>query len=1147
MYRAVEFLDLEGVRSQVPDMGKQDLEIPGNAHALGSLREIVSSGQAIAFVGAGASAGLYPLWNSLLMRLADEAVARGFARPQERKQWLAGTATLQATAQSIKRALGDEIFGELIHDIFRPRPGEDGKHFTPIHRAILRLPFKGFVTTNYDPGLIEARRVVRQEVANTSYATWRDRDAVGRWVSGDVFNREVCPIFFAHGSYDRGESIVLTSDDFHAAYDSGGYRYLFEGLWLRERLVLVGFGFSDPWLEFLLGSVIRKVFGGRSSEPRHVALLGMRRKDKYSSDHRKRFHADYNSLVYYYTIKTGLNGVEDHGDLLRVLESLCEPATSVARSDEAQGSPNQPVRVEECDVHVPSGPPVQRWVHEATDDDRFVGRRDELDRLDAWAHDPSVRTFGITGLGGLGKTSLVGRWIRHFGGIRRRPIRGVFFWSFYSDRSVGNFLEGLRRFAEVELGFEESRQALPIDAAVAVIRLIPLLVVLDGLEVLQESPEDLAYGTLLDLDLRDFLVACCRVEHRGLVVLTSRFPFRDLSRYLGISYRALALERLIAEDGALLLARCGVEGTAEARGEVSRKLEGHPLALRVFAAALATQADRDPTRLLTVLFERSAMDESEPLQGKICRMLAFYEEHLPAHRKALMRLISLFRSPIDQGTLKRLAKKLPATRDILGDLSNPILKCYLQELRSEQLVLREQSRGTGDLFSCHPILRDHFRASMMGSEQTAALAVADLLRGRPANEHPKDLGELEPVLSAIELLQQAGDYERADELYRGRLKEGYIFRFLPAPHEGLNCALGFVADATRRERCLHKLGRTRLSYYLNAAGLHGAFAGELRTAVAYYRMADELKRTDYSQENRISGLLNKTWALAHLGHISEAISEAYNAFLASQHESNVETGIRSIVHYAYALAIKGEVDEAQKNFVLADNLQKLADKFGRGLLGLASIWWAEFLLRARRPESAREKVEATIGICSEEGWKDDIARCDLMLGRLSIIEGDHEKARESLAKSEIVMRKAHMMTELSQVLLVRADLFEKQEAWDDALRLAEEALELTRLRGMLPGQADSLVARGRVILASMRRESTTRSLALGLRLNMARDDAQSALEIARGCGYRWAERDALSLMAETSSTSGDVTRTIEYRHEAENLDRQLELSSGLRH
>jgi len=41
---------------------------PGNEHARAKLRELLGEGKAVAFVGAGASAGMYPLWNQLITR-----------------------------------------------------------------------------------------------------------------------------------------------------------------------------------------------------------------------------------------------------------------------------------------------------------------------------------------------------------------------------------------------------------------------------------------------------------------------------------------------------------------------------------------------------------------------------------------------------------------------------------------------------------------------------------------------------------------------------------------------------------------------------------------------------------------------------------------------------------------------------------------------------------------------------------------------------------------------------------------------------------------------------------------------------------------------------------------------------------------------
>ena len=86
----------------------------------------------------------------------------------------------------------------------------------------------------------------------------------------------------------------------------------------------------------------------------------------------------------------------------------------------------------------------QKWVHETTDDDRYVGRDDALDRLNAWAIDPNVRAISVTGLGGLGKTALVGYWLKRSHGLQQRRFQGLFFWSFYVNRSVNDLFTALQ-------------------------------------------------------------------------------------------------------------------------------------------------------------------------------------------------------------------------------------------------------------------------------------------------------------------------------------------------------------------------------------------------------------------------------------------------------------------------------------------------------------------------------------------------------------------------------------------------------------------------------------------------------------------------------------------------------------------------------
>ncbi|MGH8908706.1 MAG: hypothetical protein ACRD0K_19970 [Egibacteraceae bacterium] len=219
-------------------------DCPGNGHALACLREIVASRQGIAFVGAGASAGLYPLWGELIRQLADEAVKRGDGTDDDRAYWLRNAASSpQQVVRGIKERLGGRSFFALLEGIFAYRTGPDGNPFTPVHRALLTLPFRGYVTTNYDSGLLEARRACRPRARATGYCTWKDRDPLRAWLTGEVFGEQSCPILYAHGIFERSsETIVLGASEYHRAYQPGLFHELIKKLWGQERLVFVRAG-----------------------------------------------------------------------------------------------------------------------------------------------------------------------------------------------------------------------------------------------------------------------------------------------------------------------------------------------------------------------------------------------------------------------------------------------------------------------------------------------------------------------------------------------------------------------------------------------------------------------------------------------------------------------------------------------------------------------------------------------------------------------------------------------------------------------------------------------------------------------------------------------------------------------------------------
>lgn len=70
-------------------------------------------------------------------------------------------------------------------------------------------------------------------------------------------------------------------------------------------------------------------------------------------------------------------------------------------------------------------------------------------------------------------------------------------------------------------------------------------------------------------------------------------------------------------------------------------------------------------------------------------------------------------------------------------------------------------------------------------------------------------------------------------------------------------------------------------------------------------------------------------------------------------------------------------------------------------------------------------TERNVEVCQENGWNDDLARCDRILGRLALTAGDTTASGEQLAAAVEVFRDGDYLTELAATL---ADLAERAHA-----------------------------------------------------------------------------------------------------------------------
>jgi tetratricopeptide (TPR) repeat protein len=804
----------------------------------------------------------------------------------------------------------------------------------------------------------------------------------------------------------------------------------------------------------------------------------------------------------------------------------------------------------------PGMPSPQRWVHETTEDARYTGRENLLQTLDRWADESVVRTIAITGMGGLGKTALLGRWLKQHGGTDRRPNRGLFFWSFYAENNVGVFLESFVRFTVNELRLIELADMDLVRRAIHAFNTVPLVVVLDGLELLQELPDSRTYGRITNPSLQRFLVATCSSPQRGLVLLTSRFPFADLTPYTGRAFRCLTLEQLTPAEGASLLQTSGVAGTSLMRENIAGRLEGHPLALRIFAAALATQSEGDPTRFWDLVFDQAKLDLGDRLEQKLGRLLAFYERYLPPVRVALMGIISMFRYSIEATTVLWLGSNLEVTRTVVEVLSDVELRAELFGIIDDGLLIRERGPGDRDLLTCHPLLRDHFRASLLQRDGRVAAEVAAILTDRPSADVYTTLSEVEPFLNAIELLLAVMDIGNAWALYRQRLERGSVLQRMLATTEGLRCALSFIAALTRnpdadKVREAHHLNsivrgppvRLALAEWHYHAGVFSALAGELTNAETHLDDASHVYTIDADE---ITGgshmhaqiLEQHAEVLASLGRLFDAAHVARRSIAVCGSPSLFGITRRVHTRLAVILVSLGQLTDAIKVYSNPQDYRfNVHDEedFRIGLL------LNDLKLKLGEAQEVCDNLGGLQMLFENRGWSIDLARSYLFRARAAIELGQVLEAETWLETAEELASRGHAFGMLAELLLARSTLERARGNHAGAIDAAEAMLQIAAPRQMRLHHIDALVARGRAVLART-------AIPAGVSnddVSRVVDDAEAALRMARGCGYIWAERDALVLLADARYYRGDTALAASLRADADAIARKLNASAKM--
>ncbi len=586
----------------------------------------------------------------------------------------------------------------------------------------------------------------------------------------------------------------------------------------------------------------------------------------------------------------------------------------------------------------------------------FLVREDELAELSKFWEDNSIKTVVIEGSGGLGKSTLVYRWLRD---MEKNDLRGaeqIIKWTFqHQENSEGSISSDqfMSKYIN-DLGGNQSGVVFhnPIAKGEYLADLVMkrrTILILDAFDLLQYSPADSdKTGRIKDPAMQRLIIKLTRSSRfNGLCVITTRLSMPDLNNDFRDYARRIVLERLSKEAGAQLLSKLEITGSEEELEDASESFHGNPLALTSLAKILKEHGGNISQRYELDRMFISSGSTMDPVQ----HVMMWYERWWsqegkePSLELMILQMLSLFNEPVDQDYLKVLRGE-PVVSGLNDAWEGKTLNDWrrsIDNLRSFDL-LADNSENSNKL-DTHPLVRSYFGGRLRNQfpqawQEGHRRLYEEFKLSAPRN--PNTLEDLSPLLSAVRHGCYAGLYnETFEQVYWRRIHHEYR-------HYIGNVLGGWGADLSALSNFFGKLWRFPVesldenlkAHVLNEAGFNLRSLGRLEDAEEPLGESVKIAASiqDWKMAAIAAGNLGKVYLT--LGKIPQAVQSTRNSVdyinkKVLETERSIQTGDSSddrledvfwqtaiYTWLADALHQSGKPEEAEKIFQEAEEIQK---------------------------------------------------------------------------------------------------------------------------------------------------------------------------------------------------------------------------------
>jgi len=724
----------------------------------------------------------------------------------------------------------------------------------------------------------------------------------------------------------------------------------------------------------------------------------------------------------------------------------------------------------------------------------LFGRENDLNQLDEIWESQNVNVMSLVAWGGVGKSTLINKWLERLAADNYRGARRVYGWSFYSQ-GTGERVASADQFIAAALawfGDPDPTKGSPWDKGERLADLVrqqKTLLILDGMEPLQS---DLAFehGKIKEPGLAVLVTDLAR-KNNGLCVITTREPVADLQE-AGAAALQKNLEQISPQAGRALLRVEGVQGTDAELEKATTDFGNHALAINLLAAYLHDIPGHH------ISHSREIPDLEIPeAKGRHPRrvMAAFEQRWGESPALQALRILGLFDRPAEVAAVEavRQAPTIAGLTDQLQNLTEGQWLEVLENLRQHKL-LAPRSRHNRDILDCHPLVREHFgeklKAGNAAAWKEAHSRLYEYYKVLSKKELPDTLEEMGPLYAAIAHGCQAGRHREAlNAVYIPRIRRDnsdFSVHYLGAFSTDLAALSGFfdllwnqpANTLTESEKALIM---NLVSYRLRGIGRVNESIEPLKVA-----LETQLALSIWTEAAWDAGLLGHIYLST--GNLNSAEVYARQSVLLADRSDDIFKQMSLRAMLANLFIQYGLLHESATLLRHAEEMQRYIDAEHPLLSSFQGFIYCELLLSQGKNKDVQQRACQTIDWMEQQNWLLDIALDHLSLGRAYMQQALDEKrgsfetrtfttAETHLYRAIDGLRKAGDQEFISIGLLARTELHRVRRDFAKAQRDLDEAFTIATRGGMRLHEADCHLEYARLHLAMSEKDKVRESWA----------------------------------------------------------------------